>query len=63
MIAKQGHRYDFQGRAVMAMETSEYPVVHVIDHSMPWPLRYLGRVNASKLTPLPMVYFNGEVPK
>lgn len=64
--ATQGHTYLMDGpngRKVMAMDSGEYPTVHFFDASRPWPLVYFGRVDASSLTPLPMTYFNGEVPQ
>lgn len=61
--AKQGHRYQLAHLEVIAMSNGPHPEVQVIDHSQPWPLRYLGRVNAEALTPLPMAYFHGDVPK
>lgn len=61
--ATQGHTYTLDGRKVMAMESGTHPVVHAVNHLNPWPLTYIGRVNASSLKPLPMVYFNNEVPR
>lgn len=61
--AKQGHRYQLVHLEVIAMENGAFPEVQVLDYSQPWPLRYLGRVNAEALTPLPMAYYHGETPK
>ena len=61
--AKQGHRYQWNGTEVMAMENGAFPVVHKITPGALWPLTYIGRVNAAVLKPLPMAYFHGETPK
>lgn len=61
--AKQGHRYQLAHIEVIAMGNGAFPEVQVLDYSQPWPLRYLGRVNAEALTPLPMAYYHGETPK
>lgn len=61
--AKQGHTYEWNSIKVMAMENGPYPVIHAFQPERPWPLRYLGRVNASSLKPLPMAYFGGSVPQ
>ncbi len=60
--AKQGHRYLWQGLQVLAMESGPFPRIQAINDTYGWPLRYIGRVNASSLKPLPMVYFQGQVP-
>jgi hypothetical protein len=61
--AKQGHRYKWNGIDVMAMENGPFPVIHRITERAPWPLSYIGRVDAESLTPQPMAYFHGETPK
>jgi hypothetical protein len=61
--AKQGHRYKWNGIDVMAMENGLFPVIYRITERAPWPLSYIGRVDAESLTPQPMVYFHGETPK
>lgn len=60
MTAKQGHTYEWNGFKVMAMESGPFPEIRVMDDSRPWPLTFVGRVDAESLKPLPMVYF-GEV--
>jgi hypothetical protein len=62
VIARQGHTYRLGPYVVMAMDSGPFPEVHIVDQSHPWPLLPIGRVEASRLQPLPMVYFNGETP-
>lgn len=61
--ARQGHRYLWCGvDEVLALENGPHPRVAVLERDQPW----LGRtypVDAADLTPLPMVYFHGEVPR
>lgn len=62
MIAQQGHTYDYQGGIVLVMEPGENPMVSYIDPSWEWcspPFR----VDGAELSPRPMKYFHGEVPK
>jgi hypothetical protein len=60
MTASQGSIYEWNGLKVMAMESGPFPEIRVMDDSRPWPLTFVGRVDAASLRPLPMVYF-GEV--
>jgi hypothetical protein len=60
MTAQQGHIYEWNSMKVIAMESGPYPEVRIVDHTRPWPLTFVGRVDAASLKPLPMVYF-GEV--
>lgn len=60
--AKQGHRYQWNGIEVLAMENGPFPVVHRITPGAVWPLSYIGRVDAQSLKPQPMAYFHGETP-
>ena len=68
--ATQGHRYRisddspvFPGRDVLCLVGGDRARVALIDEKAPWPLtRKLG-ISASSLQPLPMRYFNGEVPR
>lgn len=61
--AKQGHRYEWSGAEVLAMENGQFPVIQRITRTAVWPLSYVGRVDAKSLKPLPMAYFHGETPK
>lgn len=61
--AKQGHRYQWNGIDVMAMENGPFPQIQRITPGAVWPLSYIGRVDAGSLKPQPMVYFQGEVPR
>ncbi len=61
--AQQGHRYLWNGLQVLAMEGGAYPLIQAITNTYGWPLRHIGRVNASSLMALPMVYFQGQVPE
>jgi hypothetical protein len=60
--AKQGHTYQLGPIKVMAMTSGEFPTLHTLDTDRPWPLQYMGKVNASALVPLPMTYFGGKIP-
>ena len=61
--AKQGHIYEWNSIKVMAMESGPFPIIHRYTDGNVWPLAYIGRADAESLKPLPMVYFNGQVPK
>jgi hypothetical protein len=66
MIARQGHRYKHKGTDVLAMSNSVKgePCVKVseINSSRPYPLSESFLARVEDLTPLPMVYFHGQVP-
>ncbi|UST52937.1 hypothetical protein NF681_11335 [Comamonadaceae bacterium OTU4NAUVB1] len=58
--ARQGHTYDHGGRRVMALDSGAAVRVAQIEDG------WLGRayeVRAAWLTPLPMAYFHGQVPR
>lgn len=61
-IAKQGHRYTYHQKNVLALATG--PVVRVLEFSLtdPW-LSNTFTVSAEKLVPQPMKYFHGEIPR
>lgn len=61
-IAKQGHRYTYHQKNVLALATG--PVVRVLEFSLtdPW-LSNIFTVSAEKLVPQPMKYFHGEIPR
>lgn len=67
MTAKQGHRYAWcegedGGRTVIALESGSRVRVAELVPGQPW----FGRTwstHASLLTPQPMAYFHGEVPR
>ena len=59
---KQGHRYSYSGRDVLALDSGHVARVAEIHPNKPWPLGQEHTVKASWLVPLPMVYFGGEVP-
>lgn len=59
-VALQGHLYEYLDHRVIALETGSQVEVAIIHD--PW----LGQrmdVRAEELTPLPMVYYHGEVPQ
>jgi hypothetical protein len=62
MTARQGHIYEWRGNTVLAFEGGELPRVVYIDPSWSWCSQPF-HVKASELSPLPMKYFHGEVPK
>lgn len=61
-IARQGHRYTYHQKNVLALATG--PVVRVLEFSLtdPW-LSNTFTVSAEKLVPQPMKYFHGEIPR
>lgn len=61
--AQQGHIYKFGEKRVMVIETTGHSaLVRELDAGDVCPLGDRHTVKASWLTPLPMVYFHGEVP-
>ena len=61
-MAQQGHRYQYGEVPVLAMQSGYVVKVCEIDMEQAYPLRPSFWVLASKLVPLPMKYFHGEVP-
>ena len=61
--AQQGHRYLWCGvDEVLALESGQRVRVALLDDMQLWfETRYI--VDATDLTPLPMRYFHGEVPR
>lgn len=63
MKVSQGHKFDWFGREVLALESGENTVkVAVIDHTQPYPLGKAQVAEVGHLVPLPMRYFHGVVP-
>jgi hypothetical protein len=60
--AQQGHRYELNGRAVLALESGPRVRVAELIPGQPW-IGSIWRVRAVDLTPQPMVYFHNEVPR
>lgn len=60
--ARQGHRYTYHQKNVLALATG--PMVRVLEFSLtdPW-LSNIFTVSAEKLVPQPMKYFHGEIPQ
>ena len=61
-IAKQGHKYSYGSKPVLAMQTGHVVEVREIDMTQAYPLGQAITVKASWLSPLPMAYFHGEIP-
>ena len=61
--ARQGHKYKYGAREVIAMQSGVVVEVRPIDFAEAYPLGWPITVKASWLTPLPMKYFGGSVPK
>lgn len=63
--AQQGHRYQFVGKSVIAMEYGKLPMVRAIvslgDGN--YTLGELIQGYSAAMRPEPMRYFHGEVPK
>jgi hypothetical protein len=60
---QQGHRYAMGPYDVLALESGDGAIrVAVIDHDLPYPLHAPQWSHARLLKPLPLRYFNGEVP-
>lgn len=60
-FAKQGHLYQFGAERVIALESGEVVQVAEIKPEQPW-LAHHFQAHASCLRPLPMKYFQGEIP-
>ncbi|CAB5224372.1 hypothetical protein UFOVP393_64 [uncultured Caudovirales phage] len=61
-LIKQGHRYKFGGSPVIALDSGdEVRVMHFCPEE-PWH-GLVEVAHSSQLTPEPMKYFHGEVPK
>jgi hypothetical protein len=60
--ARQGHRYTYHQKHVLAMESGWFVRILVFDPERPW-VSYTTHARASKLEPQPMKYFRGEIPK
>ena len=61
-IAYQGHLYQHGSAKVIALETGKSVEVGQIVHGEPWFVSWF-TAKAECLTPLPMVYHGGEVPR
>lgn len=60
----QGHLYSYGSRRVLALETSDGTErVRVLDESNPSGLGRAFGTHAMYLTPLPMRYFGGQIPR
>lgn len=62
-LIRQGHLYDHGGRRVIALATGASAPVREIDPSEPLGLGNRYWAIARWLTPLPMKYFHGQVPR
>lgn len=60
--AKQGHRYQFGGVDVIALESGPIVKVGILSRGEPWFVRK-ELVSAERLEPVPMKYYAGEVPR
>lgn len=63
MTATQGHLYLHGEAKVIALESGASPEVRQIDTEAPLCMGPKYTVRAEWLTPAPMKYFRGEVPK
>ena len=61
-MARQGHRYQFRGFDVIALETGKRVKVLIYCKDKPWR-DYLVTAHADDLSPMPMVYYQGQTPK
>lgn len=62
-FAQQGHLYEHQGDRVLAMEAGVFSIaVRPVNEDQHW-LCDPRCAQVSELTPLPMKYFKGQVPK
>jgi hypothetical protein len=63
MLIQQGHKFEYFGREVLALESGDRTVmIAVIDHTRPYPLGKPQMAEAARLVPLPMRYFHGALP-
>jgi hypothetical protein len=60
--AQQGHRYQLNGKPVLALESGLRVKVLFFDPANPL-VGKLAKAFCSELVPQPMKYFHGEVPK
>tara|TARA_R110000868_G_scaffold160430_2_gene390057 strand:- start:17683 stop:17883 length:201 start_codon:yes stop_codon:yes gene_type:complete len=60
---KQGHLYFHGDAKVIALESGASPEVRQIDPDAPLCMGHKYKVRAEWLTPAPMKYFRGEVPR
>jgi hypothetical protein len=61
--AQQGHKYQFGGMTVIAMQSGSVVEVRELDHTQAYPVGKAVSVEATWLRPLPMSYFHGETPQ
>jgi hypothetical protein len=61
-IARQGHRYQFNGQDVIALSTGERVEVLAFNPHRPWR-DSIFVAYAKDLIPMPMVYFGGQTPQ
>lgn len=59
---KQGHTYEYAGKRVLALESGQRVMVAELGKSDMW-IEKRHTVDSDMLTPLPMVYFHGDIPK
>lgn len=66
-MIRQGHRYGYRTREVLALESELVPgqqvCVAVIDVSRPWALGEPTLAAPAELQALPMRYFHGQTPR
>lgn len=60
--AKQGHLYRLDSVDVLALESGPVVKVGILSRGDVWFVAQ-ERVSAERLKPLPMVYFQGDVPR
>lgn len=62
IVAKQGHRYTYNNQSVLALNTGQIVRILSFDSNKPW-LGDIYQVPAFLLTPEPMAYFQGQIPR
>ena len=61
--ARQGHAYALDnGGRVVALTSGDRPMVAMLTPGEGWGLGRPFQVSLQALTPVPMVYFHGEIP-
>jgi len=61
-IARQGHRYTYHQKNVLALESGQRVKVLFFDPEQPWVSK-ISKVFCNELIPQPMKYFHGEIPQ
>ena len=59
--ARQGHRYTYHQKHVIALESGWFVRVLIFDPERPW-VSYTTHARSKHLVPQPMKYYGGQIP-